>query len=173
MKCNSIADQDMVEALYAASAAGTRIDLVVRGICCLRAGVPGLSDNIRVRCVLGRYLEHSRIYRFAHGNVVDGERVVGAECDAVHLIGSADLMPRNLNRRVEVMVPIEHPRHVEWLDQALDFALADDVVAWEMQPDDSWARIGPTEVFEPHPQERMYRWTVERQTATSGKRTVD
>ncbi len=172
LKCNSIADQEMVEALYAASATGTRIDLVVRGICCLRAGVPGLSDNIRVRCVLGRYLEHSRIYRFAHGNVIDGERVEGARSDAVHLIGSADLMPRNLNRRVEVMVPIEHPRHTEWLDQALEFALADDVVAWEMQPDDSWARIGPTDVFAPHPQERMYHWTVERQTASTANRST-
>jgi polyphosphate kinase len=173
LKCNSIADSEMVEALYAASAAGTRIDLVVRGICCLRAGVPGLSDNIRVRSVLGRYLEHSRIYRFAHGNVIDGARFDGAQEDAIHLIGSADLMPRNLNRRVEVMVPIEHPRHTEWLDQALEFALADDVVAWELQPDDSWARIGPTDGFEPHSQERMYRWTVERQTPPSAVRPSD
>ena len=75
---------------------GTRIDLLVRGVCCLRAGVPGMSDNIRVRSVLGRYLEHSRIYRFGHGNVVDGARVDGAQADALHLIGSADLMPRNL-----------------------------------------------------------------------------
>ena len=65
------------------------------------------------------------------------------------------------------MVPIEHARHVDWLDQALEFALADDVVAWELQPDDSWTRIGPTDAFEPHPQERMYRWTVERQTPPS------
>ena len=173
LKCNSIADQEMTEALYAASAMGTKIDLIVRGICCLRGAVPGLSDNIRVRCILGRYLEHSRIYRFAHGNVVDGARVAGATSDAVHLIGSADLMPRNLNRRVEVMVPIEHERHVEWLDQAISFALADDVVAWEMRADDSWERIGPLDVFEPHPQERMYRWTVEKQTISSGKRAAD
>ncbi len=170
-KCNSIADPEMVEALYAASAAGTRIDMIVRGICCIRAGVPGLSENIRVRCVLGRYLEHSRIYRFAHGNVVDGTRVDGADSDVLHLTGSADLMPRNLNRRVEVLVPIEHSRHVLWLDQAIDFAMADDVVAWDKQPDDSWARVGPRGAFEPHPQERMYRWTVEQQTV--GKRTSD
>jgi polyphosphate kinase len=163
LKCNSIADEDMVEALYAAGAGGTRIDLLVRGICCLRPGVPGMSENIRVRSVLGRYLEHSRIYRFAHGNVVDGERIEGKTADAVHLIGSADLMPRNLDRRVEVLTPIEVPRHRAWLDRVLGFLLADDVVAWEMRSDTTWERVGP-EGFAPHPQERMYRWTVEQQT---------
>ena len=163
LKCNSIADDELIETLYRASAAGTRIDIVVRGICCLRAGVPGLSENIHVRSILGRYLEHSRIYRFGHGNVVHGERLAGATSDQVYLIGSADLMPRNLNRRVEVMVPIEHARHTAALDQALAFALADDIVAWELQPDDTWLRIGPTESFEPHAQERMYRWMVEQQ----------
>ncbi|MGB9346986.1 MAG: polyphosphate kinase 1 [Ilumatobacteraceae bacterium] len=163
LKCNSIADDELIETLYRASAAGTRIDIVVRGICCLRAGVAGLSENIRVRSILGRYLEHSRIYRFGHGNVVHGERLAGATSDQVYLIGSADLMPRNLNRRVEVMVPIEHARHTAALDQALAFALADDIVAWELQPDDTWLRIGPTESFEPHAQERMYRWMVEQQ----------
>jgi polyphosphate kinase len=165
LKCNSIADDEMVEVLYAASATGCRIDMVVRGICCLRAGVPGLSETIRVRSILGRYLEHSRIYRFAHGNVVHGERLPGASSDAVYLIGSADLMPRNLNRRVEVMVPIEHARHTAALDEALGFALADDIVAWELQPDDRWERIGPTASFQPHAQERMYRWMVEQQLA--------
>jgi polyphosphate kinase len=167
IKCNSIADPEMVEVLYAASRAGVTIDLLVRGLCCLRAGVPGMSDNIRVRSVLGRYLEHSRIFRFAHGNVIEPqrrERIDGAVQDALYLIGSADLMPRNLNRRVEVLVPIEHPRHTAWLDQALEFAFADDVVAWELQPDDEWIRRGPVERFEPHPQDRMYAWTVERQS---------
>jgi polyphosphate kinase len=165
LKCNGIADDEVIESLYAASQAGTRVDLLVRGVCCLRAGVPEMSENIRVRSVLGRYLEHSRIYRFGHGNVVDGIRVPGAQADAMHLIGSADLMPRNLIRRVEVLVPIEHLRHTAWLDQALAFGLADDVVAWELQSDDSWERIGPLDAFEPHPQERMYRWTVEQQLA--------
>lgn len=165
LKCNSIADDKMIETLYAANATGTRIDLIVRGICCVRAGVPGLSENIRVRCILGRYLEHSRLYRFGHGNLVHGERVEGAQTDSVHLIGSADLMPRNLNRRVEVVVPIEHARHAASLDQVIDFLLADDIVAWELQQDDSWARIGPTNSFEPHSQERLYRWTVEQQLA--------
>ncbi|MDJ0771219.1 MAG: polyphosphate kinase 1 [Ilumatobacter sp.] len=153
LKCNSIADRDVVEALYAASAAGTRVQGIVRGICTLRAGVPGLSENISIRSILGRYLEHSRIYRFDHG----------ADDGPVHLIGSADLMPRNLRRRVEVLVPIEHPRHREWLDQVFEFDLADDIVRWELQPDDTWLRRGPAGAFEPDAQERMYRWAVERQ----------
>jgi len=164
MKCNSIADEEMVEALYAASEAGVRIELLVRGICCLRPGVPGMSENIRVRSILGRYLEHSRIYRFKNSNVVVNGRVPGAETDSIHLIGSADLMPRNLNRRVEVLVPIQHARHRAWLDQALEFQLADDIVCWELRPDNTWERMGPADVFEPHPQERMYRWTVDQQT---------
>jgi polyphosphate kinase len=163
LKCNSIADMEMIEALYAASSAGTRVQLLVRGICCIRAGVPGLSENVTVRSVLGRYLEHSRIFRFAHGNVVGGLRIDGAVDDALYLTGSADLMPRNLNRRVEVLVPVEHPRHTMWLDQALEFAFADGVVAWDLQPDDHWQRVGPLDVFRPHPQEQMYRWTVEQQ----------
>jgi len=164
LKCNSVADPDMIETLYAASQAGCRIDLIVRGICCLRAGVPGLSENIRVRSILGRYLEHSRIYRFGHANVVNGVRIAGAQSDSLHLIGSADLMPRNLNRRVEVLVPIEHPRHTEWLDRVIDTALADDVVAWELGGDDAWTRVGPLDVFEPHVQERLYRAAVETQS---------
>jgi polyphosphate kinase len=164
MKCNSIADEEMVEALYAASEAGVRIELLVRGICCLRAGVPGMSENIRVRSILGRYLEHSRIYRFKNGNVVVNGRVPGAHSNEIHLIGSADLMPRNLNRRVEVLVPIEHVRHRAWLDQAIDFQLADGIVCWELQPDDTWQRMGPIDVFEPHSQEQMYRWAVDQQT---------
>ena len=154
LKCNSIADPVIVDALYRASAAGVRIDGVVRGICTVRAGVPGLSENISVRSVLGRYLEHSRIYVFGHGDEHDGP---------LHLMGSADLMPRNLNRRVEVLVPIEHPRHREWLDKVLEFDLRDDVIRWELQPDDTWIRRGPTDVFEPDAQELMYRWTSERQ----------
>ena len=154
LKCNSVADVAVIDALYAASAAGVRIDGVVRGICTMRAGVPGLSENIRVRSILGRYLEHSRIYRFGHGDADDGP---------MYLIGSADLMPRNLDRRVEVLVPIDHPKHREWLDQVLEFDLADDIVRWELQPDDTWLRCGDPDVFEPDAQERMYRWAVDRQ----------
>jgi polyphosphate kinase len=154
LKCNAIADRDVVEALYAASAAGVRVRCLVRGICTMRAGVPGLSDTISVRSILGRYLEHSRIYRFGHGDDED---------QPMYLMGSADLMPRNLDRRVEVLVPIEHPKHREWLDQVLGFDLSDEVVRWELQPDDTWQRRGPLGVFEPDAQELMYRWTVERQ----------
>ena len=120
-KCNSIADRTMIDAMYEASAAGTRIDLDrrVASAACAPA-CPGCRETIRVRSLLGRYLEHSRIYRFAHGDDDGGP---------IHLIGSADLMPRNLDRRVEVLVPIVHPKHREWLDQAIDFALADDIVA--------------------------------------------
>jgi polyphosphate kinase len=161
LKCNSIADRRMIEALYAASTAGVRIDMVVRGICCLRAGVPGLSENIRVRSVLGRYLEHSRIYRFAHGGEPGPDGVDGP----IHLIGSADLMPRNLDRRVEVLVPIDHPKHREWLDTALGFLLDDGVVHWALRPDDRWERRGPLDRFEPDAQELMYRYVVDRQLA--------
>ncbi len=157
IKANSIGDPAMIDALYEASQAGVRIDMVIRGISCLRAGVEGVSDNIRVRSILGRYLEHSRIYRFAHGDVDD---------TPLHLIGSADLMPRNLDRRVEVLVPIEHPKHRDWIDHVLAFLLADDIVRWELRPDDTWERMGPQDAFEPHAQERLYRWVVERQVQT-------
>ena len=161
LKCNAVADPELCDALYAASQAGVRVDGVVRGVCSLRAGVPGLSENIHVRSILGRYLEHSRIYRFAHGaGEADGAGL------PVYLIGSADLMPRNLDRRVEALVPIDHPKHREWLDQVFEFALADDIVRWELQPDDTWARRGPLDAFEPDAQERMYRWAHARQQQT-------
>jgi len=156
MKCNSIADPVTIEALYAASGAGVPIDMVVRGISCIRPGVPGMSENIRVRSILGRYLEHSRIYRFAHGADDGGP---------LYLIGSADLMPRNLERRVEVLVPIQHPKHRDWLDQVLEFDLSPDIVRWEQRPDDSWERTGPTDSFAPDAQQSLYRWAHDRQLA--------
>jgi len=154
LKLNSLADPEMIEELYAAANEGARVDLIVRGICCLRAGVPGLSENIRVRSILGRYLEHSRIFRFANG--------MGAG-RSLHLIGSADLMGRNLDRRVEVLTPLTHPRHQAWLDHTLDLDLSDDVPAFVLEPDDTWKRIGP-EDFEPHSQRLMYEWAAKRQT---------
>lgn len=154
LKLNSLADPDIIEELYAASNKGVRVDLVVRGICGLRSGVPGLSENIRVRSILGRYLEHSRIFRFANG---------AGPGEPLHLIGSADLMGRNLDRRVEVLTPLTHPRHQAWLDHTLELDLAHDVPAFELQPDDTWKRVGP-EDFEPHSQRLMYEWAAKRQT---------
>jgi len=159
IKTNSIGDPEMIDALYEASDAGVSIDLLVRGICCLRAGVEGLSENIRVRSVLGRYLEHSRIYRFANGAEVGG----GHPATPHFLIGSADLMPRNLDRRVETLVPVAHPKHQAWLDQVLEFHLADDIVAFDLQPDNTWLRVGPLDTFEPNSQERMYHWVAAKQ----------
>lgn len=140
MKMNSLVDADMIDELYAASADGVRVDLIVRGICCLRAQVPGLSERITVRSVVGRYLEHSRIYRFANG---DG---VGAP---VHFMGSADLMPRNLDRRVEAMVPIGDPALARRIDEMLAVDLADDTLAWELQ-DDSWSPVERRGTLETH-----------------------
>jgi polyphosphate kinase len=129
MKMNSLVDADMIDALYEASSAGTRIDLIVRGICCLRAGVPGLSEGIRVRSIVGRYLEHSRIFRF-------GSPRRGFD----YLVGSADLMPRNLDRRVEVVVPVDDDALQDRLGEILDACLADDVLSWELEADGTWHR---------------------------------
>ncbi len=131
MKMNALVDPAIIEALYEASSAGTRIDLIVRGICCLIPAVPGLSDNITVRSVVGRYLEHSRIYRFgARGR------------KRQYYVGSADLMPRNLDRRVEVLTPVEDPDLQFRLDEILDAALSDDDLAWELSSDGGWRRVG-------------------------------
>jgi polyphosphate kinase len=129
-KHNHLVDIEVIDELYAASQAGCRIDLIVRGMCCLRAGVTGLSENITVRSIVGRYLEHSRIFRFGH----PGE-------DAVYLIGSADLMPRNLNRRVEALVPVDDPRLKARLEQVLEVELSDDALAWAMNSDGTWTKV--------------------------------
>ena len=131
-KMNSLSDAQMIDALYDASQAGVQIDLVVRGICCLRPGVPGLSENIRVRSIVGRYLEHSRIYYFEHG---------GGDDEPVYLIGSADLMSRNINRRVEALVPVDEPPLRARLQEIIDVALADDRLAWELDGDGRWRRV--------------------------------
>ena len=129
MKLNSIMDEEFIELLYLASNAGVKIELVVRGICALRPGVPGLSENITVRSILGRFLEHSRIFYFVNGG------------DEEVWIGSADLMHRNLDRRVESMVRIEQTDHKRMLFRALDSYLAPTSVRWEMESNGDWKRI--------------------------------
>lgn len=140
LKMNSLVDAALIDSLYAASQAGTRVDLIVRGICCLRPGVPGLSENIHVRSIVGRYLEHSRIYYFKHG-------AAGAP---VYFIGSADLMPRNLDRRVEALVPVEDPLLQARLHEILDVNLEDDSLAWALGPDATWSRVLGTDQFDTH-----------------------
>jgi polyphosphate kinase len=132
MKMNSLVDPVSIDRLYEASCAGVQVDLVVRGICCLRPGVPGLSENIRVRSVIGRYLEHSRIYRFANG---------AGPGEALTYIGSADLMPRNLDRRVEALVPVIDPVLQDRVAEVLEVNLADDTLAWTLGPDGTWSHV--------------------------------
>ncbi|GAB2560613.1 RNA degradosome polyphosphate kinase [Leucobacter ruminantium] len=139
LKANSMVDEQIIDALYRASQAGVPIDIWIRGICSIRAGVPGLSENIRVRSVLGRYLEHSRIYAFAGG----GEPEV--------FIGSADLMHRNLDRRIEVLARIVEREHLARIDRFFGFCFSDDVSSWRMLPDGSWERRTVGENGEPLP----------------------
>jgi polyphosphate kinase len=129
MKMNGLADTEMIEELYAAAAAGASIDLIVRGICCLRPGIVGLSENISVRSIVGRHLEHSRVFRF--GGNLRGPR---------YFIGSADLMTSNLDDRVECVVPVSDPRLVERLESILRLGLQDDTLAYELGAD-GWSKV--------------------------------
>jgi polyphosphate kinase len=131
MKLNSLVDPELIDALYDASKAGARIELIVRSMCCLRPQVPGLSENIRVRSIVGRFLEHSRIYRFGTGP------------DATYLFGSADLMQRNLDRRVEVLAPMRDSALRGRLDEILSALELDDTLAWELSGDGTW--LAPAE----------------------------
>nr|WP_229783226.1 RNA degradosome polyphosphate kinase [Pilimelia anulata] len=148
MKVNSLVDEEVVDALYRASAAGTRVDLVIRGMCTLRPGVPGLSENIRVRSVLGRFLEHSRVFRFGNG----GEPEVW--------IGSADLMHRNLDRRVEALVRVTDPAAVRAIEHVLVLALAEDADCFELAGDGSWTRRTAGERPLRHPQRELLHEVV-------------
>jgi polyphosphate kinase len=128
LKMNSLVDARSIRALYEASQAGVRVDVNVRGICCLRPGVPGVSEHIRVTSVVGRFLEHSRVYGFQRGE------------ERRYWMGSADLMPRNLDTRVELLAPVTDPELVAELEDTLERCLADNTFAWELGPDGSWQR---------------------------------
>jgi len=129
IKVNNLIDQEIIDALYAASQSGAQVDLLVRSMCSLRPGVPGLSERIRVRSIVGQFLEHSRIFMFGNGGWPE------------YYLGSSDLMPRNLDRRVEAVVPVSDSRLRHRLQQILDISLADDVLAWELGPDGAWRKV--------------------------------
>jgi polyphosphate kinase len=132
-KMNALTDPRIIEALYEASQAGVRIDLIIRGICCLRPGLEGISENIRVVSLVGRFLEHARAFAFGEG---EEERIY---------LGSADLMQRNLDRRVEQLFPLREKRHRDKVRRLLELQLADTVNAWELGPDGSFERLHPKE----------------------------
>jgi polyphosphate kinase len=146
IKVNNLVDPEVIDALYRASQAGARVDLIVRGICCLKPGVPGLSEGIRVRSLIGQYLEHSRIFGFGSG---PGRHV---------LIGSSDLMPRNLDRRVEAVVPIADPDLKKEIERFLELELADDTLAWELAEGGTWSKAAAGRGV--NTQEQMQRATL-------------
>jgi polyphosphate kinase len=146
IKVNNLVDPEVIDALYRASQAGVRIDLIVRGICCLKPGVQGLSEGIRVRSLIGQYLEHSRIFGF------------GTRPSRHVLIGSSDLMPRNLDRRVEAVVPVADPDLKQEVERFLELELADDTLAWELAEDGAWSKVAA--VRGANTQESMQRATL-------------
>ena len=131
MKCNQLVDRKIIRALYMASMAGVKVKLLVRGICCLRPGLPGVSENITVRSIVGRFLEHARVYWFRNG---------GNPC---MFMGSADMMVRNLDRRIEVLTPVLDENIRRTLGDILRLQLEDNMQAWELRGDGMYARLQP------------------------------
>lgn len=164
MKMNSLVDEQVITELRRAAEAGVHIDLLIRGMCSL--SLSGLdSANVRVRSVLGRFLEHSRIYRFGHG---------GDDGQPAYLIGSADMMTRNLDLRVEVLTPIRHPKHRSWLDKVLEIFWRDDVARFDLGTDDRWVRGGNTEfVFDHDAQGQLMKWATDLQLAQGSTSPYD
>ncbi|MCU1449919.1 MAG: Polyphosphate kinase, partial [Acidimicrobiales bacterium] len=148
MKMNNLVDQDVIDALYRASQAGAEIDLIVRSVCCLRPKVPGLSETITVRSIVGRYLEHSRIYGF------------GKRRRRKYYIGSADLMPRNLDRRVEALAPVTDDELIDRLQGILDINREDDMLSWELGPEGGWTKVATVEGIHTH--RRLQELALER-----------
>jgi polyphosphate kinase len=136
VKTNHLVDEQTIDALYRASQAGVQVDLLVRTFCTIRSGVPGLSENISTRSILGRFLEHSRVYYFGNDGAPE------------YWIGSADLMHRNLDRRVEVLCPVSDPTCSAQIRECLDVAFAPDTAAWELRPDDTWTPSGGTNDYQ-------------------------
>jgi polyphosphate kinase len=139
IKVNALTDEAVIEELYEASEAGAEIDIVARGVCSLRPGVPGMSENIRVRSILGRFLEHSRAF------------ILEAGKKSTYLLGSADLMPRNLDHRLEIVVPVEDSYAQQRLSSVFDALLADNAQAWELRADGTWERLRPAKDERPKP----------------------
>jgi polyphosphate kinase len=148
IKVNNLIDPDIIDALYSASQAGAEIDLIVRSMCSLRPGVPGLSERIRVRSIVGRFLEHSRIFRF------------GATGQTDYYLGSSDIMQRNLDRRVEAVAPVTDPKLCSRLAEIFETALADDVLAWELRSDGSWHHVATERGLNSH--KRFQELALER-----------
>jgi polyphosphate kinase len=138
LKLNNLVDPTLIEELYTAAVAGARVEICARSICMLRPGVEGLSENVHVRSIVGRFLEHSRVYAFEAGGT------------SSVFLGSADLMPRNLDRRIEVLVPVENARSRQELGSMLDSVFSDDTHAWELDGDGSWMRLQPLRPEKPH-----------------------
>jgi polyphosphate kinase len=161
MKMNGLEDVDVCKALYRASQAGVKVDLIVRDTCRVRPGVPGLTDTMRVVSVVGRFLEHSRIYYFQNGGKEE------------YYIGSADVMRRNLESRVEVLAPVDRPELREELRYILDTQLGDDRGAWDMQADGSYRQRRPADPDTPHSQLlQIARAEAQHREATRLKRRL-